>query len=278
MTCRARALTLLTTSILLGLAACDDGGRVTVTPHVAPPAATQPASEIALQPTASPAAETSVSIAESTHTLTGVNLRLADLICVAYRTPENRRALVPLLSAHRVISREPLPAERYDVRVHVPNGSAPRLRAALRKTLADSFGITARREMRETTALVLTGPTGRIKTANQPSAADANTVTLTGTELPLLAEQLEERLAQPVLDETGLSGPYTLRVPLTVAAGQAQAPNGQAQSPAGQSQQLDVDTVRRAVREQLGLELTPARRSVEYLVVERAAPPQARNP
>jgi uncharacterized protein (TIGR03435 family) len=61
-----------------------------------------------------------------------------------------------------------------------------------------------------------------------------------------------------VVNETGLRSSYRLRLRAPLKDGKAQRPT--------------ADAVRAALREQLGLDLVPARRSVEFLVVERVTP------
>ena len=72
--------------------------------------------------------------------------------------------------------------------------------------------------------------------------------------------RLERGLSRPVVDETKLAGGYDIDLTWDPAAG----PDGEV----------------RAVREQLGLVLTPAKRSVEVVVVEaaRAAAAQPATP
>ena len=95
-------------------------------------------------------------------------------------------------------------------------------------------------------------------TADPPAEPGFSRLTLTGDDLALLAEQLEESTQQPVANDTGLRGPYELRLRRPVRDGQPQP--------------LPVDTARAALHEQLGLDLTPALRSIEFLVVEQAGP------
>jgi uncharacterized protein (TIGR03435 family) len=241
------------------LVGCSEPQRAAAAPYQPSAPATQPASgEALIVPTRDPSAESTVQIAESAHTLTGVNLRLADVISVAYRTTEGARNSIPLLSALRVAASQPLPAQRYDVHIFVPRGKAPQLRAALARALGDSFALTVRREMRTTAVLVLVAPAGKLDPhpiVGPPAQPGYNRLTLTGDDPSLLAEQLEECMQQPVVNETGLRSGYDLKLRRPVRDGQPQP--------------VDVDTVRTALREQLGLDLTPALRSIEFLVVEK---------
>ncbi len=266
----------LAVSLLLLIAACQPPPPpVTPQPPASAPAPPPPPSgpvsypEVTLSPTINPAAETNVRISERTHTLSGVNLRLSDLISVACRTPETTQALVPLLSALRVVSARPLPTARYDVRVFVPNGNAAQLRAALREVIESTFGISIRKEQREANVLVLAAPTGSMRETGASSRpailpgrqinrqGDSTSLELTGDNLSLLTEQLEEALQEPVVNGTDIRGPYALFV---------QQPGRM-----GTGQPFDLQILQSALREQLGLDLVPARRSIEFLVVDGKA-------
>jgi uncharacterized protein (TIGR03435 family) len=240
---------------------CAEPPAPPLAPYQPATPATRPATiEALITPTRDPAAESTVHIDEAAHTLTGVNLRIEDIISVAYRTAEEPRRSIPLLSALRVVAAQPLPAGRYDARVFVPGGKAPQLRAALAGAVEHSFGLTVRREMRPTAVLVLTTPTGRLSPhpiVGPPPEPGLARLTLTGDDLSLLAEQLEECLQQPVVNETGLKGAYDLKLARPIHGGKPQP--------------VDVESARKALHEQLGLNLTPALRSIEFLVVEKGA-------
>jgi uncharacterized protein (TIGR03435 family) len=257
--------------ITLLLTACGGDKITPQKPYVPPPApapAPAPAApaEATVYPTGDATAETQVRISETTSSLTGTNLRLADLLSVAYRTPETSEGQLPLMSEVRVTAATPLPATHYDLRIRVPGAKAPRLREELRRLLQTSFRLTARLERREANVLVLSAPLGRMQAAGRSGApAEGSRVTLSGDELTLLTEQLEERLGQPVVNETNLRGAYVVQVPALYRAG---------------TQRLDPDATRAALSEQLGLDLLRGRRLIEMLVVESATPtvPQASAP
>lgn len=248
--------------VILPLVAGCTQNTITPTRPYRPPQASaapepQPGqAEAAIFPGVDPLAETQVRVSETTDTLSGTNLKLTDLLSVAYRTTDDVGGAIPLMSELRVIGNAPLGDKRYDVRIHVPGADAKRLRLELRQALQASFGLTARTEMREAAVFVLTAPQGRLKeSTGTPPPPDTSRVTLTGTDLALLTEQLEERLGQPVVNETGLHGAYAVRMPALYRAG---------------SQRLDPDAARAALLDQLGLDLTRGRRMIEFLVVEQA--------
>jgi uncharacterized protein (TIGR03435 family) len=226
-----------------------------------PPTAATPAAQSSLTPTSDLSAATNVQISETSDTLTGSNLSLADLLSVAYRTPENPKALLPLLSSQRVIVTPPLAEGRYDIRVYVPGGSAERLRAVLRKALLEKFNLSARRELRDAAVLVLKAPAGQlVRAAPRGDAVQTpgtRRMTLTGSDLALLAEQLEERMQRPVVNETRLAGDYALVLEQVLADGALQP--------------LELAPVRAALREQLGLDLIAAHRTIEFIVVQKGA-------
>ncbi len=271
-----RVLSWVAVAGLVLLGGCSEPPRAAPAPQpFSPPASPQPASEVAITPARDLAADTTVQILESECSLTGVNLRMTDLISFAYRTPEDQRTEMPLLSSLRVVSAQPLPAGRYDVRIVAPGSKAPQLRALLRKTVESSFGISVRKEMRDSAVLALVALSGRLK--SNPARADVprnrsvdiqkqgrggwvRTV-VGGDDLSMLTEQLEEWLQQPVVNETKLQSPYTLSVQQSLVDGNAQP--------------LNVEAARQALADQLGLDLIPGRRSIEFLVVE-ASPPGAK--
>jgi len=240
---------------------CGQSGGPPYEPYQPPRVTSQPASagEVAVTPTRDPAVESTVHIVEAEHTLTGVNLRMSDLVSVAYRTPQRTHETVPLLSAYRIRSQTPLPKGRYDVRVYVPGADATRLRAVLAKLLADRFGIVAHRELRAEEVYVLVVPTGQI--ARPPSGSErprepgTGVLTLKGDDLALLAEQLEEVLRHPVVDETGLRAPFAVYLDRELEGGQPRP--------------LDFEQVRTSLRVQMQLDLVRTQRTIEFVIVDR---------
>lgn len=261
---KGRLLGALVLASFLLVTSCEEPqGQPVLTPWQPPasqPAAQRPA-EASLTQARNPAAETTVQLTEKAGTLTATNVRMVDLISVAYRTPETSRTVIPLLSSVRVISAAALPAGRFDLYIYVPRGNAERLRAVLQKLLRDQFGITAYREMRESDVLVLTDWPGRPRAAapETPSGSETKTrrITLTGPGPTLLAEQLEERMDQPIVSEAQRVGPYELILVQKPVKGQWRLP--------------DLMDVRPVLRDQLGLDLVPARRTIEFIVVAAGA-------
>jgi uncharacterized protein (TIGR03435 family) len=71
-----------------------------------------------------------------------------------------------------------------------------------------------------------------------------------------LANEMEQRLGVPVVDQTGLAN---RRFDFDLAWDQSDP-------------MLNIDGMKRALVDQLGLELVPARKTVEMVVVDKARP------
>ena len=159
------------------------------------------------------------------------------------------------LSRPRTVVNTALPDGLYDVFLRMPEGEEGqlwgRLMSGLRQKLEEEFGITAHTEEREMEVYALTAPQGRPEALsspavkNQASATDGQFRNMSIASS--LVGTLESALKRPVLDQTGLKGRYDFE--FTCERGTAQS-------------------VMAAVQEQLGLELSPAKRSIKVLIVE----------
>lgn len=166
------------------------------------------------------------------------------------------------VSPARLVLPEELAETTYDFLVRLPRERPQSANQELQKALETAFGLRVRRETREVEAMVLVAPRGRTPALRE--VADTKTVGMThrgGLEmvngsLGNLASSLEYELKRPVVDETGIEGNYDFEL------------SWDPESP---------ESVFRAVREQLGLELRPAKRPIEFLVVEVAKPPAKPN-
>jgi uncharacterized protein (TIGR03435 family) len=127
----------------------------------------------------------------------------------------------------------------------------------LQQALKSAFGLIGRKITQETNVLVLkvieAKAPGLVTAATTATAMHSQPGDLEGSNLSMadLATALEVSLKMPVVDETGLTNRYDVNLrwqhyPKEVA---------------------DAEMVR-AVRQQLGLELEPAKRPVEMWVVE----------
>ena len=154
----------------------------------------------------------------------------------------------------RMIFSVPLPQGKYDFMSNFPQNAD----TALRQEIKNKFGLTARRELIETNVLVLTisndNAPGLKRTAVLGYVNVANRDRGTGSyncinePISNLIGFLEDYLGVPVIDQTGLKGHYDI-----VIKGDS--------TPGG---------LKRAVLEELGLQLTPSNMPVHMLVVEKA--------
>jgi uncharacterized protein (TIGR03435 family) len=216
-----------------------------------------------------------------------------------------------ILAVQIVDAARPLPSERFEIEARTsPNVTVDEARAMLRRLLAERFGLSAHREMRQLPVYLMTiaredrrlgenlrpsgpdcapvkGPIGVPAPPPPPGGpppAVGPVLTLTAAplrclslafsstvgshlsmrELPLarFAEQLIAALGRPVLDRTGLDGPYDIDITYTPDAQVVDA-----------SDAPNAPSLVTAIREQLGLRLEATRAQVEVLVIDAIAPP-----
>jgi uncharacterized protein (TIGR03435 family) len=150
-------------------------------------------------------------------------------------------------------------AVAYDVALAAPGLDETRRLALLRRTLEDTFQLKVHKESRESDVYVL-----RIVPGMQPKLRPATLGAssqwgklgdITAISMPLadITADAARVLGKTVMDETGLAGRFDFELKWDAANPQSM-----------------VD----AVRTQLGLELVPSRRPLEYLVVDSAVQPQ----
>ncbi len=158
-------------------------------------------------------------------------------------------------SGVRTIFPGDLPTGLYDYIANLPEGSVP----ALQREIGNVFGLTAKREARVADVLLL-----RFKNPNAPGlkqAHDWRSSATMGDEgyasinepISDFAAYLENLLKIPIIDETGLKEKYGIDLKLSNRPGE----------------HPDWAKMNGALIQQLGLELVPARRSLEMLIVER---------
>ncbi len=175
-----------------------------------------------------------------------VNYSVKEMLPFVYETSEDR-----------LIVTGKLPDGNYDLAAKVPKSDEKHFGQRVQMALESTFALKSRREAREVDVYVATVARGDAKgltptqTPNYGSL-DSNVLagTLTGTNatVPMILQALGRGLARPVVDETKLSGRYDVDLTWDPAAG----PDGEI----------------RAVKEQLGLVLTPAKRPIEMVVIE----------
>ena len=129
----------------------------------------------------------------------------------------------------------------------------------LRRAVENAFGLTARRETREMDVFVLTAGTQREEhlsptrsTGGSSSSSGGGSLNGVNLGIEAIAASLEDLLGKPVVDETQLTNRYDFQL-LWDETRAEDAKSGR---------------IAAAVREQLGLDLTPAKRPIEVLVVK----------
>jgi uncharacterized protein (TIGR03435 family) len=152
---------------------------------------------------------------------------------------------------------------RFDIAAKYPADSTAEQRPLMLQTLlAQRFHLTIHRETKEMPAYALVVAKNGPKL--EASKEDGNSTTTnrgrfedTAVSMAGLAKQLAEQLEHPVVDKTGLTGVYTLKLEWT--------PDDQ---PAGSEPALGP-SISTALQDQLGLKLQTQKLPVEILVVDR---------
>jgi uncharacterized protein (TIGR03435 family) len=164
-----------------------------------------------------------------------------------------------------VLALTPLPSGDFDFIASVPQGQ----KEALQEMIKTKFGLTGRRETRETDVLVLrvkyAGASGlKLNSTGAPnSTSDWGVGSLRRVNGPInfLIYDLEHYLQISIIDQTGLAGRFDVDLKWE---DELEWDN------AGHSHFNNPDGLKQAVLNQLGLELVPSREPVEMLVVEKA--------
>jgi uncharacterized protein (TIGR03435 family) len=161
--------------------------------------------------------------------------------------------------AGRILPNCKLPEGRFEFMIKTPSKETSVVHDWLRRAVENTFGLTARRETREMDVFVLTAGTHPGEhlsptVAKGSSSSSSGGGSLNGVNLGIesIAASLEDFLGKPVVDETQLTNRYDFQL-LWDETGAEDAKPGR---------------IAAAVREQLGLEVTPAKRPIEVLVVE----------
>lgn len=178
--------------------------------------------------------------------ITGDGMAFSNFITTAYQTPY-----------FRIVNRVPESKEKYKVSVIVPKGREEMLYLVFRQAVEAFFGVRTRREKQEVDVFVLRVPEGKTfglrpsPAAKETKSFGRGKIHAEKQPLTVLAETLENFLGRPVVDETKVSGEYDWELPYNYA---------------------DKSLLLNALRDQLGLEVAPAKRTIEMLVVEKAEP------
>lgn len=156
----------------------------------------------------------------------------------------------------RIVSSFTFPDDRYDFVVYSQEGvSDDIVRPILQKAVEAAFDLSIRCETREMDVYVLTAPKGRTPALREPAnpsstyaAQDEGKISVHNAPVVLLSCELEEVLKCPVFDESNLRDSYDIELTWD--------PN-------------NPERIFDRICEQLGLELTSAKRPVEVLMIEK---------
>jgi uncharacterized protein (TIGR03435 family) len=155
---------------------------------------------------------------------------------------------------------------RFDIVAKYPAGTAnEQLTLMLQTLLAERFHLAIHRESREMSAyalmvakngpkLVEVAPNGT-GTSNGRGRFQDRAISMAG-----LADQLARELGRPVVDKTGLTAVYDLKLEWT--------PDDQPQGDAAPSEPAQGPSIFTALQEQLGLKLQTQEAPVEIIVVD----------
>jgi uncharacterized protein (TIGR03435 family) len=193
------------------------------------------------------------------NSLCGFTLKAA--VAELWDTDENRVELPPALATY----------QRYDIVLKLPRDEGREtMRTLLRQAIEKQFGIEVRPESRSTDVYVLTaedeggpapGPepeslgggaafvsfsTAVVEGQHDLSPFPMSGFSLSGMPAAMIARALEEIVGRPVVDEAGLTGPQDIQLRATIT---------------------DPEAFIRALRDEAGLILTPARRDIPVVVV-----------
>ena len=173
---------------------------------------------------------------------------LLSLAYWAYRTTESR-----------LVTNAALPEGKFDVLINVPHAASETIPELLSDTLATTFGLRGRKETRDVEVYELTAKESKLEetvsTGGSSASSGPGRMSAVNTPMKGLARSLENQLKKPVLDKTGLTNRYDLQLKWKQ-----------------EGRQVVPEILIEAVRNQLGLELTPAKRPVELVVVEVEKP------
>jgi len=154
-----------------------------------------------------------------------------------------------------------LATDKFDV-VYEPSG--PQAKLMLRTLLAERFKLAVHTETRQmpvySMVIAKSGP--KMEKADKPAGSGGGPGTIRGTmEMSTLASNyLSSTLGRRVIDQTGLTGAYTLSLKWTPDDGPATGDNS-------------APSLFTAIQEQLGLRLESTKGPVEVFVIDHAEKP-----
>jgi uncharacterized protein (TIGR03435 family) len=168
------------------------------------------------------------------------------------------------ISPKLVFGKNKLPEGLYDISAIAPPDNLPELKRQFADKLKTTFGIAIQAKKQNVKAYVMT-----VCSTNAPGIKQVQRrggggqrpggFYLTGTKMDKIASFMELSLDKPIINETGLAGLWSVNVkwPMT-------------ESELNSDSTPDPDKVIKAVREQLGLELTSTNRTLDVLEITRS--------
>jgi uncharacterized protein (TIGR03435 family) len=181
--------------------------------------------------------------------MAGRDRTLRDLIATAYD-----------FHAPRIIFPPDMPTNHYDFLITVADHPHEKFQAEIKSVL----GFAARKEIRDVDAQVMkvaSSGAGKLKAGNPSHSSRLDhriAFDYPNQPVSVLAESLEYRFRMPVIDRTGLAGNYNMVVDWNWQG----AWNGK-------DREANLNSLKKTLSDQLGLELVSSRESVEMLVVEK---------
>ena len=161
----------------------------------------------------------------------------------------------------RIVTNCVLPGGRFDFAVKTSSKDDALAKKCLGQAVEASFGLSVTWEPREMDVYVLTAKNPNpqhlapaVSGEGSSYSSDSLSIRVVNGTLDSLTGRLEDLLGKPVLDETTLTNRFDFDF----------------KSDAKEWEHPNPETLTQDVRDQLGLELTPARRTVELLVVDSA--------
>jgi uncharacterized protein (TIGR03435 family) len=164
-------------------------------------------------------------------------------------------------------------SDRYDIVAKAPTEGAPtsaNIEMMLQALLVERFSLKFHFEKRESPVYAMVvgknGPKLKESTADEPSvtlrSARSTELTFAKATMDRLAKQLSSSgIDRPVIDKTGLTGSYDLKLNWAPDYGGPPAPDANG---------VDIFT---AIQEQLGLKLESQKAPIEFLVIDHAEKP-----
>ena len=167
------------------------------------------------------------------------------------------------ISPKLVFAKTKLPEGLYDISAIAPPDKLPELKRQFADKLKATFGIDVQTKKQNMNAYVMT-----VCSTNAPGIKQVQRgggggqrpggFYLTGSKMDKIASFMELSLDKPIINETGLAGRWSVDVKWQMA-----------ESELNSDSNPDPDKVIKAVREQLGLELTSTNRTLDVLEITR---------